>query len=96
MKPHKWFSNSSKVLDPIPIEERAKNIDIKDNILPSTKTLGIVWMAEKDTFTFLSNNADDDFKYTKRNFLKKIPTLFDLLGLFAPFTIRSKLLIQET
>ena len=31
----------------MPIEERAKKIDIKDNILPSTKILGIVWMAEE-------------------------------------------------
>ena len=61
MKPHKWLSNSRKVLGWIPIEERAKKIDIKDNILPSTKTLGIVWMAEKDTFTFLFNNVHDDF-----------------------------------
>ena len=96
MKPHKWLSNSRKVLGRIPIEERAKKIDIKDNILPSTKTLGIVWMAEEDTFTFLSNNVHDDFNYTKRNFLKKISTLFDPLGLLAPFTIRLKLLMQET
>ena len=96
MKPHKWLSNSRKVLGRIPIEERAKKIDIKDNILPSTKTLGIVWMAEEDTFTFLSNNVHDDFNYTKRNFLKKISTLFSPLEFLAPFTIRWKLLMQET
>ena len=96
MKPHKWLSNSRKVLVRIPIEERAKKIDIKDNILPSTKTLRIVWMTEEDTFTFLSNKVHDDFNYTKRNFLKKISTLFDPLGLLPPFTIRSKLLMQET
>ena len=75
MKPHKWLSDSSKVLDQIPIEERAKKVDIKDNILPSLKTLGIVWIAEEDKFTFLSNNVDDSFNYTKGNFLKKISTL---------------------
>ena len=32
----------------------------------------------------------------QRNFLKKISTLFDPLGLLAPFTIRSKILMQET
>ena len=58
-----------KALGQIPIEERAKKIDIKDNILPSTKTLGIVWMSEEGTFTFLSNNFHDYFNYTKRNFL---------------------------
>ena len=53
-------------------------------------------MAEEDTFTFLSNNVDDDFNCTNRNFLEKISTLFDPLGLLAPFTIKSKLLMQET
>ena len=70
MKHHKCLSNSRKVLDRIPIDKRTKKIDTKDNILLSTKTLGIVWMAEEDTFTILSNNVDDDFIYTKRNFLK--------------------------
>ena len=53
-------------------------------------------MAEEDTFTFLPNNVRNDFNYTKRNLLKKISTLFDPLGLLAPFTIRLKLLMQET
>ena len=53
-------------------------------------------MAEEDTFTFLSNNVYDDFNYTKRNFLKKIPTLFSPLEFLAPFTIRWNLLMQET
>ena len=70
MKHHKCLSNSRKVLDRIPIDKRTKKIDTKDNILLSTKTLGIVWMAEEDTFTILSNNVDDDFIYTKRNVLK--------------------------
>ena len=34
-------------------------------------------------------------KYTKRNFLKKIATLFDSIGLLAPFTISAKILLQE-
>ena len=95
MKSHKWLSNSRIVLDHIPIEERAKKIEIKDNTLPSMKSLGIVWMAENDTFTFSSKNIDNDFDYIKRSFLKKISTLFDPLGLLAPFTIRSKILMQE-
>ena len=101
MKPHKWLSNSRKVLDQMPFKERAKKIDIKDisyqqNLRNLTKTLGIVWMAEQDIFTILSNDVDDDFNYTKRNFLKRMLTLFDPLGLLAPFTIRSKPLMQET
>ena len=34
-------------------------------------------------------------KYTKRNFLKKIATLFDPVCFLAPFTIRAKILLQE-
>ena len=34
-------------------------------------------------------------KYTKRNFLRKIATLFDPLGLMAPFIIQAKILLQE-
>ena len=54
------------MLSRIQIEKRAKKIDVKDNILPLTKTLRIVWMAEEDTFKFLSNNDDENFNYTKR------------------------------
>ena len=34
-------------------------------------------------------------KYSNRNFLKKIATLFDPIGLLAPFTIRAKMLLQN-
>lgn len=34
-------------------------------------------------------------RYTKRNFLKKIASLFDPLGLLAPFTVRAKMLLQD-
>ena len=33
--------------------------------------------------------------YTKRNFLKKIATLFDPIGFLVPFTIRAKMLLQD-
>ena len=53
MKPYKWLPISRKVLGRMQIEERTKKKGIKDNILPSAKTIGIAWMAEEDTFTFL-------------------------------------------
>ena len=48
-------------------------------------------MAEEDIFTFLANNVDANFDFTKRNFFKKISTLFDPLGLWAPFFFFFKL-----
>ena len=70
--------------------------ELRRLVLKIMKTLGIVWMAEEDIFTFLANNVDTNLDFTKRNFLKKISTPFDPLGLLATFTIRAKILLQET
>ncbi|CAC5423298.1 unnamed protein product [Mytilus coruscus] len=59
------------------------------------KTLGVIWQADNDIFTFKANPPADDFKFTKRNILSKVATLFDSLGFIAPYTIRGKLLLQE-
>ena len=53
------------------------------------------WSADDDVFTFKENAPGDDMSYTKRNFLRKIATLFDRIGLLAPYTVRAKLLLQE-
>ena len=45
--------------------------------------------------TFKETAPDDSMVYTKRNFLKKIATLFDPIGFLAPFTIRAKMLLQD-
>lgn len=97
MYARKWLSNSQKVLEHIPIEDRACQVDIQSQELPSIKTLGIVWVADRDVFTFKSEMFDsDDYKeFTKRKFLRKIATLFDPLGFLVPFTIRAKILLQE-
>ena len=93
----KWLSNSSTVLRdiPVPVQDRKAKVDLDSEELPSTKTLGVWWLAEQDVFTFEKNAPSEDMKYTKRNFLRKIAILFDPLGLLAPFTIRAKILLQE-
>ena len=52
MKARKWLSNSPEVLTVIPQELRAFEIDLNHNTLPSTKTLGVLWSAEEDAFSF--------------------------------------------
>ena len=59
------------------------------------KTLGVWWQTSEDAFTFKENAPEDTMLYTKRNFLKKIATLFDPIGFLAPFTIRAKILLQD-
>ena len=95
MHAHKWFSNSSRILAEILAQDRKAEVDLDRDQLPSTKTLGVWWLASQDVFVFKKKAPDDKMLYTKRNYLRKIATLFDPIGLLAPFTIRAKILLQE-
>ena len=95
MHARKWLSNSSNVLKEIPLQDRKAEVDLDNENLPCAKTLGVWWLADRDVFTFKENAPDAEMKYTKRNFLKKIATLFDPVGCLAPFYIRAKILLQE-
>ena len=95
MQAHKWLSNSTKVLERIPVESRASEVHIASDGLPMVKTLGVTWLPGEDVFTFNANPPEKDFPLTKRNFLKKIAKLFDPVGFLAPFIIRAKILLQE-
>ena len=94
MHARKWLFNSPNVLSAIPSQDRKSEVDLDRDQLPSTKTLGVWWLAE-DIFTFKEHTPDSTIQYTKRTFLKKIATLFDPIGLLAPFTIRTKMLLQK-
>ena len=83
------------MLSEIRIQDRKFEVDLDRESLPSAKTLGVWWSADNDVFTFKENASGYDMLYTKRNFLRKIATLFDPIGLIAPYTIRAKLLLQE-
>ena len=95
MYARKWLSNSVTVLQNIPQEDRASEVELDGGYLPSVKTLGMSWIADSDEFTFKSQNIDSEFKFSKRNFLRKVAMLFDPLGFLSPFTIRAKILLQD-
>ena len=48
----KWVSNKSEVLKGIPEEDRAMEVNLKCSEFHSIKTLGILWKASDDIFTF--------------------------------------------
>ena len=52
MHARKWISNSREVLETIPEEDRAAEIDLGTGNLPITKALGISWQAKHDEFIF--------------------------------------------
>ena len=95
MHARKWLSNSKQVLEKIPEEDRAAEVDLDKGSLPSVKTLGVLWLAKEDVFTYKVNPPKDDYPLTKRNFLCKVAMLFDPMGFLAPSVIRAKILLQE-
>ena len=95
-KLRKWLSNSADVLKDVPVEDRLQNLEIREaENLPKFKTLGVLWDAEKDVFTFCIQPPDPAMELTKRNVLSTIATIFDPLQFLTPFTIRAKVLMQE-
>ena len=52
----KWILNESEVLKEIP-EEDAMQVNLKCGEFPPIKTLGIIWKAKDDTFTFKDASA---------------------------------------
>ena len=95
MYARKWLSNSEEVLKIIPQQDRAQEISLEENELPSTKALGVYRKAEEDTLCFKTKVPVGEVEITKRRFLKLIATLFDPLGLLAPYVVRGKMYLQE-
>lgn len=97
MLAHKWVSNSKYVMENIPIEDRALKVNLDISELPAIKTLGVLWLAESDNFVFQVKTVDSCIvsQMTKREYLRKIATLFDPLGFLAPYAIRAKVLMQD-
>ncbi|KAL9987286.1 hypothetical protein ACROYT_G001568 [Oculina patagonica] len=91
----KWVSNCPEVLEDVPQEDRASEVDLEKNQFPVTKTLGVSWSAQNDQFLFYYSPPAEDFEYTKRNVLKKTAALFDPLGFLAPFVVKAKIFVQQ-
>ncbi|XP_062712190.1 uncharacterized protein LOC115260083 [Aedes albopictus] len=98
-----WVSNSLHVLQRLGVasEPRLLSIDCS-NEEKRQRVLGIAWDPEKDVFVFSTSWHSDLTRYvledqrpTKRIALRIIMSLFDPLGLLAPYLIHGRMLIQE-
>lgn len=87
-----WSSNEPIVTV---LEDRLSTLEISEDELPKTKTLRVMWEANKDVFTFQVEPPNVNKVPTKRNVLSAIAGLFDPLQFLAPFTVRAKILMQE-
>ena len=92
-----WSSNSRRVLQQIPDEERSKmlrSLDLAKSELPEHRALGVRWCPELDQFGFDVELHRDSIP-TRRSLLSITSSVFDPLGLAAPFTLKAKILQQE-
>ena len=90
----KWTSNSREVLESIPREEQAHpELDFYGSQLPAEGALGVVWDAERDSLSF--RFRDIETPATKRGVLRNTASIFDPLGIAAPFLIMAKILMQK-
>ena len=94
MHAQKWLSNSAKVMTVIPEDDRATEVNIRDN-KDAVTTLGLQWNSTEDVLAVLATLAPFDYPITKRNVLKKIATVFDPLGLVSSFIVQAKIMLQE-
>ncbi|XP_014673266.1 PREDICTED: uncharacterized protein LOC106813600 [Priapulus caudatus] len=92
----KWMSNDKEVLGAIPEQERApelKSLDLNMDDLPVARALGVQWSPQSDTLSF--NVAPAERSLTRRGLLSIVSSVFDPLGLVAPFVLPAKILLQE-
>ena len=101
---YRWASNSRRVLDSVhkfrPISNT--HVDRLCDLKIGERVLGMVWGAGTDELKFNADRAkisakilSGEVKPTKREVLRVVMSLFDPLVLLAPFTIKSKILMQE-
>ncbi|XP_062714292.1 uncharacterized protein LOC134291044 [Aedes albopictus] len=98
-----WCSNSSAVLKHLGENQDkvVKNLNPDSGGLPD-RVLGMLWNSEEDVIHFVTAMREnikkiiqEDARPTKRQVLQCVMTLFDPLGLLAPYLIFGRVLIQD-
>ena len=96
MRLHKFISNSKEVIATIDPEDRAKelkDLDLNSDSLPVERALGVQWYMETDSFQFRITLQDKPL--TRRGILSTVSSVYDPLGLLAPFILTGKQILQQ-
>ena len=89
----KWNSNSVVALSEVPTEELAEKMRSLDTYgFEAERTLGVKWDTGADEFVFHFNDIGNP--NTRRRLLSCVATIFDPIGLIAPFILTAKILLQ--
>ena len=92
----KIVSNRRRVLESVPEDLRAQGLralDLRSNFLPVERALGVQWAVESDTFWFRIILKDKPL--TRRGILSTICSIFDPLGMAAPFLLTGQKILQD-
>ena len=93
---HKFISNSKKVIKAIPKEQQAsgiKELDLSRDVLPIERASGVQWCLQSDSLQFRVVLKDKPL--TRRGILSSISSIYDPLGLAAPFLLKGKQILQD-
>ena len=93
---HKFISNSKNVIKAIPKEQQAsgiKELDLSRDVLPIERALGVQWCVQSDSLQFRVVLKDKPL--TRRGILSSISSIYDPLGLAAPFLLTGKQILQD-
>ncbi|XP_014670064.1 PREDICTED: uncharacterized protein LOC106811056 [Priapulus caudatus] len=90
----KFASNSRDVLASIPADERAVSLrELVAKDLPSERALGCWWDMEQDVFRYKTNVKQKPL--TRRGILSVVSSIYDPLGLVAPYLLPAKFVSQD-
>ena len=95
-KLRKFISNSREVLTTIPEErhhQKIKDQDLNIGDLPVQRALGVHWNIENDYLGFKINLKDKPL--TRRGMLSTISSVYDPLGVAAPFVLEGRKILQK-
>ena len=98
LKLTKWTSTSEHVLEgaaATPGIRTAIDLNLSDGTPATSRVLGIRWNVSKDCFFFSYQASKLDSVPTKRSMLSQACSIFDPMGLLAPFLVRVRMLIQQ-
>lgn len=92
----KFVSSSKCLLESFPIDESSavvKDLSLEGEESPREKTLGLIWDVNYDTLSVKINNMVRPS--TRRGILACIGSVYDPLGIVAPYVLNGKILLQK-
>lgn len=93
---HKFISNSKDMIEGIPKEQRAsgiKELDLAKDGLPIERALGVQWCVQSDELQFRVELKD--LPLMRRGIFASVSSVYDPLGLVAPFLLPGKQILQD-